>query len=36
VKQLESEIEMKEIEHKVTLEQLKKLSLHLPPSAKKK
>ena len=36
LKQLETEVENKEIEHKVTVDQLKKLALHLPPSAKKK
>ena len=36
IKQLETNIESKELEHKVTVDQLKKLALHLPQSAKKK
>jgi hypothetical protein len=34
IKQLETEIENKEIEHSVTVDQLKKLAQHLPPNEK--
>ena len=34
IKQLETEIENKEIEHSVTVDQLKKLALHMPPNEK--
>ena len=36
IKFLEQEIVNKELEHKVTVDQMKKLALHLPPSSAKK